>query len=140
VADQKHTGSTTASVDNATVQHEQSDVNVRAIFLFAAALLVTALVVHVGVWFLFDAFAARESAEAPPSPLAAGQVRLPPQPRLQVTPREDLREFRAEEDVRLNSYQWVDKEAGVVRIPIDDAVRLTLERGLPTRERKEGTP
>jgi hypothetical protein len=140
VAEHNHTRSTTASVDNLTVQHEESDVNVRAIFVFAAALLVTALVVHVGVWFLFDAFAERESTGAPPAPLAARQGRLPPQPRLQITPREDLREFRAEEDVRLNSYQWVNKEAGVVRIPIADAVRLTLERGLPTRERQGGTP
>src|SRR5262245_32546753 len=140
VAEHKRTGSDTASVDNVTVQHEESDVNVRAIFAFAGALLVTALVIHVGVWFLFDAFAEREAAGAPRAPLAVGQTRLPPQPRLQVTPREDLREFRAGEDVRLNGYQWVNKEAGIVRIPIAEAIRLTLERGLPTRERQGVTP
>jgi hypothetical protein len=29
----------------------------------------------------------------------------------------------------------VDRNTGVVRIPIDQAMKLTLERGLPTRER-----
>ena len=33
----------------------------------------------------------------------------------------------------LGSYGWVDKNAGVVRIPIDAAMKLTLERGLPAR-------
>ena len=127
------------AIDEPTVHHEESDVNVRAIFMFAAALVVTALVIHVGVWFLFDFFAEREASAVPASPLAVGQTRLPPQPRLQVTPREDLRELRAQEDVRLNSYQWVKREAGIVRIPIAEAIRLTLERGLPARER-QGAP
>ena len=40
---------------------------------------------------------------------------------------------RKEDDV-LESYGWVDKNAGVVRIPIDEAMKLTLERGLPARQ------
>jgi hypothetical protein len=55
---------------------------------------------------------------------------------LQIAPREDLREVRAREDALLNGYQWVDKAAGVVRIPIADAMRLTVERGLPVRGAK----
>ena len=34
----------------------------------------------------------------------------------------------------LDSYGWVDKNAGIVRIPIDEAMKLTLQRGLPTRQ------
>jgi hypothetical protein len=34
----------------------------------------------------------------------------------------------------LDNYGWVDKNAGIVRIPIDEAIRLTLQRGLPTRQ------
>ena len=37
------------------------------------------------------------------------------------------------EDAVLNGYGWVNKEAGVVRIPIAEAMRLTVERGLPSR-------
>ena len=39
----------------------------------------------------------------------------------------------AAEDATLKSYQWVDRNAGVVRIPIDEAIKLTLQRGLPSR-------
>ena len=67
-------------------------------------------------------------------PLAAAQGhREPPEPRLQTDPRQDLADMRAKEDEVLGSYGWVDKNAGVVRIPIDAAMKLTLERGLPAR-------
>ncbi len=71
-------------------------------------------------------------------PLAASQdARLPPEPRLQTNPRQDLKDMRAQEDALLHSYGWVDKNAGVVRIPIDEAIKLTLERGLPARTRRK---
>jgi hypothetical protein len=92
--------------------------------------------VMVLMWLLLRSFEARDAKQAPRLyPLAAGQdSRVPPEPRLQTNPREDLADLRAREDARLHSYGWVDKNAGVVRIPIDDAIKLTLERGLPSRQ------
>ena len=122
--------------DNVEVHHEESDVNIRAIFGFGAALLVVAVVVHLVIYVLFGFFDEREGRGAPAEyPLAAAQEnRVPPEPRLQTTPREDLSELRANEDAILSSYGWVDRNAGVVRIPIDAAMKLTLERGLPARQ------
>jgi hypothetical protein len=37
----------------------------------------------------------------------------------------------------LEGYGWVDREAGVVRVPIERAMELLLERGLPTRPEAE---
>lgn len=54
-------------------------------------------------------------------------------PRLQLKPPEELNNFRAGEETALNTYGWIDRTAGVVRIPIDRAMDLVLERGLPTR-------
>jgi hypothetical protein len=114
---------------------EQRDVNVGAVFGFAIGLAVVSVAVCVVVWLLFGYFAHRDAGGARQYPLSASQdSRLPPEPRLQVHPREDLRELRAQEDALLHSYQWVDKSAGVVRIPIEQAMRLTIERGLPTRK------
>jgi hypothetical protein len=128
---------TPTPADNPEVEHEYSDVNIRAVFGFAAGLLVTAIVIHFAVWVLFRYFDAREARTvAPEYPLAATQgSRQPPEPRLQVNPRQDLGDLRAREDQVLSSYGWVDKNAGVVRIPIDQAMKLTLERGLPVRAR-----
>ena len=117
------------------VSHEHSDVNIRAILAFGAALLVVAAVVHLLIYVLFGYFSGREGVKVPAEfPLAAAQGnREPPEPRLQTDPRQDLADLRAKDEALLASYGWVDKNAGVVRIPIDAAIRLTLERGLPAR-------
>jgi hypothetical protein len=56
---------------------------------------------------------------------------LPPKPRLQVNQQLDLQQVREQEQRILNSYGWVSKEAGAVRIPINRAMDLIAERGLP---------
>jgi hypothetical protein len=124
-----------AGEDNPDVRHESSDVNFRAIVTFGISLTVVAALIHVLLWLLFMYFQNREARTAVRLfPLAAEQQnRLPPQPRLQTNPRQDLSELRAAEEDVLNTYGWVDKTAGVVRIPIDEAMRLTVERGFPTR-------
>jgi hypothetical protein len=122
------------SIDQPTVHHEESDVNIRAIFGFGAALLVVAIAIHIAVWGLFRYFDYREArAYGPASPLATGETRLPPEPRLQVNPREDAAEFRAQEDAILNGYTWVNRDTGTVRIPIAEAMKSTVQKGLPVR-------
>jgi hypothetical protein len=125
-------------VVNPEVHHEHSDVNIRAILGFGAGLIVVAAVVHLLIYVLFGYFTSREGVQGPAEyPLAAAQGhREPPEPRLQTNPRQDLADLRAKEDETLSSYGWVDKNAGVVRIPIDAAMKLTLERGLPARQGK----
>jgi hypothetical protein len=54
----------------------------------------------------------------------------PPQPRLQTDPSEDLAQFRAEEDRRLNGYYWIDKQRGLVHIPIEQAMKELAEGGI----------
>jgi hypothetical protein len=123
--------------DNPEVHHEESDVNINAILGFGAGLIVASLVVVALIGLLLRFFEARERHDQAPRmyPLAAGQEnRLPPEPRLQTDPREDLADLHAREDALLHSYGWVDKNAGVVRIPIESAMKLTLERGLPARQ------
>ena len=68
-------------------------------------------------------------------PGAASRVHLAPGLRraavLQVKPEEDLRWMREHNATDLNGYGWVDQPAGVVRLPIDRAMDLIAERGLP---------
>jgi hypothetical protein len=56
---------------------------------------------------------------------------LPPAPRLQVTTAVDIEQLRQREEQALTTYGWVDKNAGVVRIPVSRAIDLIVERGLP---------
>ena len=122
---------------NPTVHHETTDVNIRGILLFGVGLIVSGVLISLLVWVLFTYFASREARRvAPQYPLAAAQdVRVPPEPRLQTNPREDLQDLRAQEEQILNSYGWIDKNTGVVRIPIEEAMKLMVQRGLPSRQR-----
>jgi len=120
--------------------HEETDVRVRPIVVAAAglsAILVLALVV---VQLLFHYFAVREGRRSPPAnPLAGAYGRqVPPEPRLQTEPREDLVTLRAREDERLHGYAWMDRDAGVARIPIERAIDLLAGRGLPARAQPSG--
>ena len=122
------------SAEPPDVRHETSDVNIRAIFGFGIGLAMTTVGIGFAVWLLFQYFTAREARTVfTEYPLAVQEPRQPPGPRLQTNPRQDLSDLRAREDERLNSYGWVDKNTGVVRIPIERAMQLVVERGLPTR-------
>jgi hypothetical protein len=117
------------------VHHEESDVDIRGILVSGAVFIVAAVVIHVAIWILFRYFDAREAQRVVPMyPLAAQESRVPPGPRLQTNPREDMRELRARDDEILTSYGWVDKNAGIARIPIEEAMKLVVERGLPARQ------
>ncbi|MDB5577780.1 MAG: hypothetical protein JWR80_2956 [Bradyrhizobium sp.] len=54
----------------------------------------------------------------------------PPQPRLQVSPADELAGLRASEDAELTSYGWIDRPNSVVRVPIGRAMELTAQRGI----------
>ncbi len=120
--------------------YELTDISTRVVVVFATALVAAGVIIHVLVWALFaylgQATAASYSRQYPLA--STGAAPLPPAPTLQVRPREDLREMRAEEDRILSSYGWVDANAGIVRIPIDRAMQLVLQRGLPTRTASKG--
>ena len=115
--------------------YEHTDASVWTIVKFGFWLMVSAVVVHVGLGFAYAMMIDRAMETAEPRyPLAANQpVQLPAAPRLQQFPENEIYEFRLAEEQRLHNYSWVDRTAGVVHIPIDDAMRLVLERGLPSR-------
>jgi len=117
--------------------YEHTDANVWILTKFALWLLVSALVVHAGLWLAFallvEQRAAKTEAEFPLAVEVSDRPRLPAEPRLQRSPASEIYDFRRQEEAILNGYGWIDKEAGTVRIPIDQAMRLMLERGLPSR-------
>ena len=77
----------------------------------------------------------REGAILPPLPKSERKF---PAPRLQVHPAEDLAALQAREEKQLTSYGWVDREKEVVRIPIDRAMDLLVERDFPGKGGAEG--
>lgn len=140
-----HNENSAEHIENPDVRHEASDVNVRGIFGFGIGLAVGTALVAV---LLFGAFSVMVERFNPPpgptsSPLTRNRPTVPesrqhaesafPEPRLQPNAAEDLTKFREEEQRRLNTYGWVDQNAGIVHIPIERAKELTLQQGLPVR-------
>lgn len=114
--------------------HEPTDLSPEKIALFALALTAMIVAALVVTYVLFQHFLTVEMrTQTAPSPLA--YTREPtPEPHLSANPGQDLKTMRAEEDKILKSYGWVDKEKGIVRIPIDRAIEILAQRGLPTRK------
>ena len=128
--------------DNVDVVHEESDVDVSAILRYGLGLLGVALVVHVLLWWLFGVFErqnARKQTQVYPMAVSE-QNRLPPAPRFQENPQQELQELRAKQKALLEGYGWVNKEAGVVHMPVERAKQLILESGLPATSAPDAAP
>jgi hypothetical protein len=120
-------------VDNRTdpsIGHELRDVRYGSVYGAAVGVVVLVLVSFGLMWGMLQALVWREDVMSPPaSPLAASFGRRePPEPRLQVDPVGDLSALRAREAAQLGGYGWVDRQAGVVHIPIDRAMELLVAR------------
>jgi len=114
---------------------EVSDVNVWAVGKFAIALVLLGILSLAGLFALFRYFLqAYGGALAPVATNYQVDARkMPPAPQLEVTERLDLARERAAEDKLLNSYGWVDQQAGTVRIPIERAIDMIAQQGLAAR-------
>jgi hypothetical protein len=95
-------------------------------------LFFSCVIIFLVVWGMMHYFELHEPAKT------AGQANLPvtnseefPKPRLQIKGAVDLATLRAAEEANLDSYGWIDRNSGTVRIPIDRAMQLLVERGLP---------
>jgi hypothetical protein len=120
-------------------QHETTDVDTWAVGRFGIALAFTCLISMVLLFGLFHFFqtnygdASKAQAQFDPR-------KVFPQPRLQTHPRLDLEEIRNAQERTLDTYGWVDQPNGVVRVPIDRAIDLLVQRGLPARSSAPAAP
>ncbi len=113
--------------------HEKSDAHPGSIAGFEIALLLLAVLSMAAMGGLFYYLTNREAiADTSRSPLAAERS-LPPAPHLQVSPASDIEQLHADENKRINTYGWVDKEQGVVRIPVEKAMEIVATQGLPAQ-------
>jgi hypothetical protein len=104
---------------------------VRAGLTILGVMFLTALVLVPMYRFL----GRREKAEQEPAAtvLKADPAAAPSSfPRLVTSEPAVLAEFRAQEDAFLAGWGWVEKDQGIARMPIEEAMKIVAERGLPT--------
>ena len=106
----------------------------------AVAGLLLSLVIALAFWAmgdLSDSFEAQAERDAAPNHPLATVREVPPAPRLQARPNLEVEAHRRAMNTQAGEYRWIDAEAGVVRIPLQRALDLTAERGLPVFEAEE---
>jgi hypothetical protein len=109
--------------------HETRDIYVGKVALAAIALVVLMGLGAVVAYLTFDYLVSSPPGGASEAGIQSQE--LPPLPRLQVRAVQDLDKMREAAEERLSSYGWADRKNGLVRIPIDRAMDLILDRGLP---------
>ena len=125
--------------ERANPGYETTDARPGLIWITAGGLAVSVAFVVIGITLMFAWLHSRDVAQQKRTRVdrvtAAVAATRPqfPEPRLQVAPQDDLATFRAREDEELKTYEWVDRKAGVVRIPIEKAMDLLVRKGLPVR-------
>jgi hypothetical protein len=118
---------------HAAHNHEKSDAHVPSIYKFVVGTFALLFVSMLAMWVLFIALektSPQVAAGVSPMAVERGRV-IPTGPRLQTVPNGNLPEFRQHEDSVLATYGWIDKNDGVVRIPVDRALDVVAEKGLP---------
>ena len=113
------------------VNHETTDISLVGTTRVALFFLGAISLVFLLMWGAWGFFLKQASATDPGKPAMATPDfgnRLPATPRVQSLPTEDLGAYRAAQNAKINGLAWVDQGAGTVRIPINAAMRLIVER------------
>ena len=116
-------------------KYEHTDIDPEVGYKFAlwlAVSMVLSIFIVYGAFWFFERRQAAADAAVQQFPLAVAE-RPEPTPALQRQPFKDITTLRQSEADKLGTYGWVDKEGGVARIPIDRAMDLLLQKGLPVR-------
>ena len=131
--------------------YERRDISPKGIFYFLVGLAVAVVLIHLFLIGMYDYLDKREKAnQAPANPLilnAPADTRrvltkypetIFPDPRLETDEGTQLNDIRLAEEQTLNSYGWIDQKAGTAHIPIEHAMDLLVQRGLPVRSPDAG--
>ena len=124
---------------NPDVQFEKEDIRATPVLKFLVGIAVTSVVVCLLLLGFYRGMRSYVAGLQPEPPhMRFEESRQAPAPRLQMRPYLDLQAVRAQDDRILTTYGWVDKSRGAVRIPIDEAMRLVVEEGLPATAAASG--
>lgn len=118
--------------DRQNAGYEVTDFSPRPVLLFGVGILVlvgVSFVLLIGVLKVLEHL----NPPGPAASLIARPPQIPPSPRLEIEEGGDYGEALRHSEAILNHYGWADRQAGKVRIPIDRAIDILAERGLPSR-------
>lgn len=116
---------------NPNPDYKDKDIRLKPIVFFLGVLTLVTVLLAVGIWGLIGSFDKRYTRKHAPDSSFTVQRQLPPEPRLIADEPMALEEFEKTQRAILDGYAVLDTEKEVVRIPIERAMELVAERGLP---------
>jgi hypothetical protein len=132
---------------NPGINYESRDLGARGIVVFLIVLAISGVLIELLVWGMLRFYNKMTLESNVPTagvsqiygkPYATPVTGDPslrfPKPALQVDDVADMNKLKAENEEILNSYSWVDKNSGVVRVPIQQAIDQVAQKGLPVRQ------
>lgn len=137
---------------NPETSFEREDLSTRGVFVFMVGLAIVGVVIYfiiVGMYSFLDRYEHQQmtsaSPLAPSTEVTSRRIVYDPDhddyvqqrfknngaPTLEHNERDQFKSFLLKQEDQLNSYGWVDEQAGIAHIPIERAIDLIAERGLP---------
>jgi hypothetical protein len=124
-----------------SVAFENRDVKPRTIYVYLAVLALSVVLSYVVCVFILRITTKMAADSDTPPPSVRQEMKnfltMPPEPRLQgvpghsTDPQYDLR-VKIEEDTEANQKAgWIDQTSGIAQIPVEDAMKIIAEKGLP---------
>jgi len=110
------------------LKHQGTDVKFSAVIEAGILFVVILAFILGGMWFAYRYLRAADQERDVRRTFVETKPPVPPEPRLQVSPQGDLQEYLQKQREALTSYGWVSRPDGRVRIPIDRAMELLVER------------
>ena len=113
--------------------HEESDISPALVPWTAGGFVVVLIVIFIVVWWMFRYYLKIDESENVARTNIGQPSQLPPPPRLQVDPNAEYQDYLSSQMEVLNTYGWASREEGRARIPIERAMKLVAEGGLPAQ-------
>jgi hypothetical protein len=110
------------------LKHQGTDLRLRPILISVIVFVVVGAVIALGVGLLFLHLRKLDESHDVRRTFVKAAPPVPPEPRLETDPREDFQEYFSNQQETLKSYGWTSRSEGKVRIPVDRAMGLVVER------------
>jgi hypothetical protein len=110
------------------LKHQGTDVRFSGVIAAAIVFVVALAFIFAGIWIVYRYLRTTDQQRDVRRTFVETKPPVPPEPRLQVDPQADLQEYLQKQKETLTSYGWISRPEGTVRIPIDRAMQLVVER------------
>jgi hypothetical protein len=113
--------------------HQEPYIFAPGLLLFFIIMIFSAFIMHAGLWGWLKSLKGPASLDTDVLRTRQAQAVTISQnyPRLQISPTGDWQRYRKEQENLLNTYGWVNKTSGIVRIPIEQAMARVIAEGIP---------